>query len=655
MRYWYERLNTEMPSREDVLQKTPNTAARDLLERLRELGLDSFVDRSDAQQPFCRYGLDGTCCRRCLWGPCRVSSQKKGVCGAGPEAVVTGNHLRMVAAGCAAHGQHARQRLETILAICDGVSEGELRGEERARWLARRYGLPEAGRSLREVARAVAALMLEDLGRVEREPLRAIAAFAPASRRERWQSLGVIPTSAFSEVFEALQRTTLGTDSDWRSLLKHELRLSLAFFWGCVFAASMASEILYGPPQRRTGPVGFGTLVSGAESNKIKVAVHGHSPILAEALIQAIDSAAVNEAVRATGSAGIDLFGICCTGQEMLARHGIPAVTGILGQEMALATGALDALVVDQQCVIPSIVPVAQHLGTLIVTTNDTNRLEGATHMPLELARTQEIAEAILLAAVDAYRRRQHEPIGISCGPQTAEAGFSHESILDAFGGRAELLRLIRSGDIRGIVTMVSCNTPRVPYELNNVAIARNLLRLGYLITTTGCASYALLNEGLAGPAGLDAAAPGLREACQRAGVPPVLPVGACVDNTRTMLLFIELAEEAGLDLSELPFYSVGAEPGNEKALGVAVSFLAHGVTVLTGYPIPIPVRRSVHVPGGAADDYVIESHPLADFFADEAREFLGTRIYVEPDPSYAAGWIDADWARKRRKLGWER
>jgi carbon-monoxide dehydrogenase catalytic subunit len=200
---------------------------------------------------------------------------------------------------------------------------------------------------------------------------------------------------------------------------------------------------------------------------------------------------------------------------------------------------------------------------------------------------------------------------------------------------------------------MVSCNTPKLPYEHSNVTVARELLRLGYLVTTTGCAGHALLNEGLAGPAGLEAASPRLRRACEEAGVPPVLPFGACVDNTRTMLLFLALAEAAGKDLSDLPFYYVGAEPGNEKALGMAVAFLAHGVSVLTGFPIPVPVRQMLPVPGGAADDLEVKSHPLGDFFADEARQVLGARIYIEPNPQLGVNLIDADWARKRMRLGW--
>ena len=652
MRYWYRKLNAEMPDRRDVQRLTPNPAARELFERLETLGLDSY-DRSDAQQPFCAFGLDGTCCRRCLWGPCRVTKNKNGICGAGPEAVVMANHLRMVASGCAAHGGHARHRLDTILAIADGVMPGEIRGEARAREIARRLEIPEVGRSASEVARDVAKAMLEDLGRVDRAPIRTLLAFAPKRRIERWRRLGVLPTGAFSEVFEALQRTTLGADSDWRSLLRHELRVALAFFYACVFAASAASEILYGPPTRGRGAVGFGVLGRADQASSVKVAVHGHSPVLAEALLLASRSRKAREAAREAGAVGVQLFGICCTGQEMLARHRIPSVTGILGQELALATGALDALVADQQCVLPAIMPIAEKVGTVVITTSDVNRLEGAVHIPFEPERVEEVAEEILRVAIEAFAARDHSLARVPERVESAEVGFTAEAVLEAFGGPSSLLDLLRRGEIRGIVTMVSCNTPRVPYERSNVTIARKLLKLGYLITTTGCAGHALLNEGLAGPKGLELAAPGLRRACEAAGLPPVLPIGGCVDNTRTMLLFSEVAEAADLDLSDLPFFYVGAEPGNEKALGMAVAFLAHGVTVLTGYPIPIPVRQAVPVPGGAPDDLRIESHPLADFFAEEAREVLGARIYVEADPEYAAGWIDNEATLKWRALGW--
>ena len=650
MRYKYHYLNAEMPDTADVLAATPNPAAREMMEYLAEQGIETYLDRFAAQQPLCRFGLQGTCCRRCLWGPCRVTLRKRGVCGADVPLVVISNHVRMVAAGCAAHGQHARLRLEAILAVAEGRMPGELRGAERVWWLAERFGLPVEGRSLTQVAADVARYLLADLGRVEREPMRALLALAPPERVALWRELDVLPTSAFSEVFETLQRTSLGTDSDWRNVVLQELRVSLAFFWGCVVAASWASEMLYGPPRRQTVRVGFGTL---GEGNTVKVAVHGHAPVLAEELMVATQREDLVQEARAAGAEGIDLYGICCTGQELLARYGIPTTSGILGQELVIGTGALDALVVDQQCVIPGVSQVAACFGTAVITTSNSARLEGATHIPLDLERIEEVAEAVLREAIAAYSRRQERPRHVPTATQTAQVGWDDRSILDAFGGRAEMLRLIREGEIKGIATLVSCNTPKVPYEQSNVALARELLRRNVLVTTTGCASHALLNAGLADPSAADLAGERLARACRQAGVPPVLPVGACVDNTRTMFLFLKLAEEAGLDLPQMPFFYVGAEPGNEKALGMGMAFFAHGISVLAGYPVPVPVPLPVHVEGGDIDDYVRPRNEIADFFGDEARQVIGAKIYVEPYPDLAAGTIDMEFRRKRLALGW--
>src|SRR5665648_926194 len=158
-----------MPDRTDVLRLTPSAALPPLAEHMASLDLPSYLDRSDAQQRLCSWGLDGTCCRRCLWGPCRVTDSNPGICGAGPAQVVMGNHLRMVAAAAAAHGSHARARLEAILAITEGREAGPLRGMDRARWLAERVDVPlssgGAERSDLDVARDVALVLYDDLSK----------------------------------------------------------------------------------------------------------------------------------------------------------------------------------------------------------------------------------------------------------------------------------------------------------------------------------------------------------------------------------------------------------------------------------------------------------------------------------------------------------
>jgi len=654
VRYPYPKLNTEMPDRADVLRLTPSAALPPLAEHMASLDLPSYLDRSDAQQRLCSWGLDGTCCRRCLWGPCRVTDSNPGICGAGPAQVVMGNHLRMVAAAAAAHGSHARARLETILAITEGREEGPLRGMDRVRWLAERLDVPlsssGAERSDLEVARDVALVLYDDLSKARPGPMRLLHACAPQERVETWRELGVLPTSTMAEVFESLHRTTLGTDSDWRNTALQELRLAVAFFWGAVAPASFASEILYGRPSPTSGEVGFGMLARGSG---VKLAVHGHLPVAAEALLAAAEEPEMLAEAAAAGADGFDFYGICCSGQELLARHGVPSVTGILGQEFALATGALDALVVDLQCVLPAIMPVAREKGTIVVTTHDSNRLEGAVHMPAEPGTLPQAARKILGLACDAHRRRVGTVMCVPAVTAPARGGFDDETILEAFGGAGELLALLRRGDIIGLATLVSCNTPKVPFERSNVVLAKELLRRGVLVTTTGCAAHALLDAGLTADAARELCAPSLRAALERAGLPPVIPVGACVDNTRTMFLWLRLAEAAGTSLSALPLFYVGAEPGNEKALGMGMAFLAHGVNVLSGFPIPVPVPSAEQVPGGAADDMRRVANPVADFFSGETVSIMGARIMVEPAPELAAGAIHMDFRRKRWALGW--
>lgn len=654
MRYQYPRLNAEMPDRNDVLALSPAAALRPLAEHMSTCGLACYLDRADAQQRLCSWGLDGTCCRRCLWGPCRVTDAKPGVCGAGPAQVVLANHLRMVAAAAAAHGSHAKARLEAILAVTEGRALGPLRGLERVWWLAERLGLARPGeartRPPLEVAHEVTLVLYDDLSKARPGPMRLLQALAPAERVALWERLGVLPTSTMAEVFESLHRTTLGADSDWRNSALHEIRLAVAFFWGAVVVASFASEILYGRPGPAAGEVGFGMLERG---RGVKVAVHGHLPVMAEALLLAAEEPELLAEARAAGADGFDFYGICCTGQELLARHGIPAVTGILGQEFALGTGALDALVVDLQCVLPAVVPVARAHGTVVVTTQDSNRLEGAVHVPADPAALAEAARTILRLAVEAYATRDHGAVCVPAVTAPARSGFDDESILAAFGGAEGLLRRLRSGEIRGLATLVSCNTPKVPFEWSNVTLARELLRRGILITTTGCAGHALLGAGLAANEARALCSPGLRAALEAADLPPVLPVGACVDNTRTFFLWQRLAEAAGVSLAELPLMYVGAEPGNEKALGMGMAFLAHGISVVTGFPIPVPVPTAVREDGGGEDDLQRVANPVADLFGRETVDLLGARIIVEPVPELAAGAIHMDFRRKRWALGW--
>ncbi|MBI5444350.1 MAG: anaerobic carbon-monoxide dehydrogenase catalytic subunit, partial [Deltaproteobacteria bacterium] len=638
-----------------VEELTPNPASRELLSRLGEDGTETAFDRFEAQQPQCGFGLRGTCCRMCQWGPCRIGPKSpRGICGRDQTSIVFANILRALVSGLAGHARHAHEVLLSVVAAAEGRLDVPLLGEERVRDLAARFRLP-ADLPLAEAARKVAGVLLEDLGRLTAEPLALLEAYAPEERKERWRELGILPRSASYEVLEALHMTTLGGCSDWRALAAQELRAALAYCYATLFGSSFATEILYGVPRPRPGRAGYGVL----REDSVNLLLHGHSPVMAEQVLLAAEEPELQALAREAGAAEINVAGLCCTGDELLARHGIPTITNILGQELVLGTGAVDAVVADMQCVIPGIREVADCYGTRLVTTCDSNRIEGAVHVAFDPERPEgfeEDARRIVRLAIEAFRTRDRSRIRIPARSEPAVGGWSTEAILEAFGGRERLAELLRSGRLKGIATLVGCNNPKVPYEANHVTIARRLVAGDVLVTTTGCCSHALLNAGLCAPEAAAEAGPGLRGLCEEGGIPPVLAVGGCVDNARTLRLFFALSDALGVPLKDLPLLFVGGEPGNEKTVGQGATFLCHGISNLSGFPAPIPVAVPTAKEGATSNDEMSANrNDVVEFFGGEGLyDKVGAKIYTEPDPALAAQTAKMHFRRKRRALGWD-
>ena len=448
--------------------------------------------------------------------------------------------------------------------------------------------------------------------------------------------------------------TTLGGCSDWTALAAQELKSALAYCYSTLFGSSMATEILFGIPQPKETEVNYGIM----KEDYVNILVHGHSPVMVEKILEKINLPEIQDLAKAQGAKGIIIGGMCCTGDELLARYGIPTVTNILGQEFALGTGAVDAVVVDMQCVIPGMKIVADCFGTEIITTCSSNRIPGAIHIPFDPEHPESLEEDALLVArtaVEAFAKRDRSKMHIPQNVTKAVGGWSKEAIFEAFGGRENLLKLLKEGKIKGLATVVGCNNPKVPYENNHVTIAKKLIEANILITTTGCCSHALLNAGLCAKEAADLAGESLKNVCKEYDIPPVLAVGGCVDNTRSLRVFMELAEEAGLKISEMPFVFVGPEPGNEKTVGQGVTFLSHGVSNVIGFPAPIPIpvpkpKENAQSP----DDIDRGSNDIVDFFAgDGLQEKIGAKVFTEPYPKLAAQTIKMLIHRKRMNLNW--
>lgn len=655
MKYRYPQLNAEMPGKEEVLALTPNPATRDLLEHMDNLKIENIWDRFEKQQPQCGYGLRNLCCRMCQWGPCRITAKApRGICGRDENAIVMANILRALVAGLAAHWRHAHEVILSIIAAAEGRANLPIKGETRVWELMDKLGLNCSRDNLKEAALKVASVLMEDLGRLTWQPLRLLEAYAPEDRKEVWRRLGVLPRSGAYEVLEALHMTTLGGCTDWKEMAAQELRSALAYCYATLFTSSLATEILFGIPEPKLARVNYGVL----KADHINILLHGHSPVMVEKVLEKLNTPEIKELVHKVGAKGIVVGGMCCTGDELLARYGIPTVTNIMGQELALGTGAVDAVIVDMQCVIPGLKIVADCFGTQIITTCPSNRIPGAVHIPFDPERPETLDEDALQVArlaIETYARRDRNKIFIPSSTTQALVGWSLEAILERFGGGEKIARFLKEGTIKGLATVVGCNTPKVPYEHSHVTITRKLIEGDILVTTTGCCSHALLNAGLCDPEAADLAGPGLKRICRELGIPPVLAVGGCVDNTRTLRLFFTVAQAAGAPLAQMPLAFVGPEPGNEKTVGQGVSFLAHGISNFIGFPGPLPVPiPSLRQEATSIDDLDRGSTEVTDFFAGEGlKELLGAKIFTEPYPELAAQAIKMHIKRQRWSLGW--
>ncbi|MBQ6158867.1 MAG: hypothetical protein IJJ20_07655, partial [Thermoguttaceae bacterium] len=391
------RYRKTFPAKQDVIDRTPDPAVRDLILRAEQLGIETPFDRFDRQKPQCSFGLAGICCRICNMGPCRVTAKApRGVCGADADLIVARNLLRAAAAGAAQHGMHAREVMLALKWAAEGKLNVPILGEQKIRSTAEAFGIPQKDRPLNDVAKDLADTLLEDLSRTVPAEYKTIAACAPPERQEKWKELDILPISAYHEVFEAYHKSGCGTDGDWRSVMQQFLRCGLAFTFSGVVGASLATDSLFGVGDRVTSKVNIGALKKGY----VNIAVHGHLPLLVSRIVEAGKRNDLIALANKAGAEGIRFYGICCSGLSAMYRYaGVIPLSNAVSAELVLGTGALDLWVADVQDVFPSIMEVASCFKTTVVTTSESARLPGAErfeydHHHTNIEQTDKLAEA---------------------------------------------------------------------------------------------------------------------------------------------------------------------------------------------------------------------------------------------------------------------
>ena len=631
----------------DAKTKSIDSATNQMLEKAASDGVKTAFDRAEAMKP-CPIGVEGSCCSICAMGPCRVmlpkgkvetaeeKRRRVGVCGATPETIAARNFLRKIAAGTAAHGDHGRRMAEAFLAVAKGEAPGyKIKDEQKLLQLALDFGIEIGNRSNEEIAVDIGEILLNEFGKQEGELL--FLRRAPLKRQELWQKLGVAPRGIDREVVEAMHRTHMGVDQDYQNLLKQGTRTALADGWGGSMIATEIQDILFGTPTPVFSQINLGVL----KEDEVNIIIHGHEPQLAEMIVIAAQDSEMIEYAKSKGAKGINLAGMCCTANEILMRHGVPIAGNFLQQELAIVTGAVETMVVDVQCIMQGLADIAQCYHTKIITTDPRAKIQGATHIEFDERNAFEIAKTIVRTAIDNFLNRGKN-VRIPKEKTDLIAGFSHETINYLLGGifRASYRPLndnIINGRIRGVAGVVGCNNPRVTHDIQ-LDMVKELIKNDVLVLQTGCTAMASAKAGLMVPeAAAQYAGDGLASVCEAVGIPPVLHMGACIDNSRILMAATAMVKDGGLgdDISDLPVAGAAPEWMSEKALAIGQYFVASGVFTVFGVNWP-----------------TIGNEEVTKFLFEDFEAMYGGKWAFEPDPIKAAHLMIEHIDKKRKALG---
>ncbi len=627
--------------------KSIDQATIEMIEKAAQDGARVVFERAMTTKA-CPIGVEGSCCAICAMGPCRVMAprgkdetaeerrKRVGVCGATPETIAARNFLRKIAVGTASHGDHGRVMAKFFLAVARGEAPGyEIKDEQKLLQLALDFDIKIGDRTNEEIAVDVGELLLSEFGKQEGELL--FLKRAPLKRQELWRKLGVAPRGIDMEVAEAMHRTHMGTDQEYKDLLHSSTRVALADGWGGSMIATEIQDVIFGTPAPVLSQINLGVL----EEDKVNIIIHGHEPQLAEMMAVAAQDPEMVKYDQSKGAKGINLAGMCCTANEMLMRHGVPIAGNFLQQELAVVTGAVEAMVVDVQCIMQGLTDTANCYHTKIITTDSRAKIQGATHMEFDQHNALESAKAVLKVAIDNFVNRGKN-VRIPQHKTDMIAGFSHETINYLLGGmfRASYRPLndnIINGRIRGVAGVVGCNNPRTPHDAGNLGMTMELIKNDVLVLQTGCMAMASGKAGLMLPEAAKYAGAGLASVCEAVGIPPVLHMGACIDNTRILMAATAMVKDGGLgdDISDLPVAGAAPEWMSEKALAIGQYFVGSGVFTVFGVNWPTLGNKEV-----------------TDYLFKDFEGMYGGMWAFEPDPVKAAHLMIAHIDKKRKALG---
>ena len=563
-------------------------ATNELLETGKKVGADSWQQRVKNQTPHCGFGEAGTCCRICPMGPCRITPKApRGICGCDVHGIVGRNYLRFTAGGAATHSDHGRQICHTLYQTHEGGAY-QVKDPEKLKRIAHEWGIETEDKNIYDLAHEVAETALLEYGKpfgVQRFLKR-----APEHTQELWHNAGIEPRAIDREVSQAMHMTHMGCSSLPEALIKQSLRAGLSDGWGGSMMGTEFSDVLFGTPT----PVDSTANIGVMDKDMVNIIVHGHDPSLSEMIVFYAQDPEMIALAKANGAKGINIAGVCCTGNEVAMRQAIPMAGNFLQQENVVLTGACEAIVVDVQCIFPALGPLSKCFHTKFITTSPIARMPDSDFIEFHEETASENAKAIVKLAVENFKNRNPELVHIPQLKAKARVGYSVEAIkkcldgvtnshVDITGTTRPLVDVVKSGVLRGAVAMVGCNNPKVRPDTAHIELMKKLLKNDIIVILSGCSAQAAAKAGLMDLDAKEYCGEGLRRVCELVGIPPVLHMGSCVDISRMMILASDIAKDWGISISQIPLCGCAPEWMSEKAVSIGNYVVATGIDTYLG------------------------------------------------------------------------
>ncbi|GHV25739.1 carbon-monoxide dehydrogenase catalytic subunit [Spirochaetia bacterium] len=601
---------------------------------------ETYEDRVKKQTPHCKFGEDGICCKNCSMGPCRISAKaSKGICGADAHAIAARNYLRTIAAGTASHSDHAREILH-VLHSTSRDGNYQVRDEQKLLRLAKEYGVATDGRDIYDVAHEVADVGLMEFGKpfgTQRFIKR-----APAERQKVWKEQDIEPRAIDREIATAMHMTHMGNTAMPEALIRQGLRAGLSNGWGGSMLGTEITDILFGTPTVWTTEGNLGVL----EKDYVNLVVHGHDPAFSEMVVTAAELKEMTDYAKTKGAKGINIVGLCCTANEIAMRHGVRMAGNFLQQENVVLTGVVEMMCVDVQCIFPALPSLTDCFHTKFVTSSPIARIPGSIYIEFKPETAMAQAKEIVKMAVDNYQNRDQTKVYIPDTKQKATVGYPCEQIVkhldtitnshvDELGSYRPAVDAIKAGVLRGAVGIVGCNNPRVRPDFSHLEIMKELLKNDVLIVATGCAAQLATKAGLLQKEAKWVCGDGLRRVCDLLDIPPILHMGACVDISRILLLVSGIANDWGVNTTQLPIVGCAPEWMSEKAVSIANYVVASGIDVYLGI-----------------EPQIKGSTEMMEWVTEGTRKIVGAGYIINTDPDGLVKSILEGIEKKRDALG---